>query len=136
MSLDHSKLARVCMMLSSPNDGERASAALLASQMLAKSGQTWEDLIARASRITPAPRKQARRFEPANARCHSQRYGWEAGDLIGEISRKGQYVNGNHQRFVEMLKQRGTHGPLTLSDGQWDMLKAIADAAGVELAAA
>ncbi len=46
-----SRLANVCAMLTSPNDGERATAALLASRVLASLGMNWRELVRRA--LTP-----------------------------------------------------------------------------------
>jgi hypothetical protein len=39
------KLAKVCAMFSSPYEGERATAAALADQIVKASGLTWENLL-------------------------------------------------------------------------------------------
>jgi hypothetical protein len=43
-----SRLANICAMLTSPNDGERATAALLASRMLDSLGLDWREFARRA----------------------------------------------------------------------------------------
>lgn len=54
--VDIQKFARICGMLSSPHDGERASAALLATNFLSARKLTWEDLIlAKAPLVISAP---------------------------------------------------------------------------------
>jgi hypothetical protein len=45
-----SRLAHVCAMLTSPNDGERAAAALLASRMVNELGMDWREFTRRAFR--------------------------------------------------------------------------------------
>lgn len=42
------RLAKICAMLSSSHDGERASAALLATQILSDLDITWQEVIHRA----------------------------------------------------------------------------------------
>ncbi|WP_045836427.1 hypothetical protein [Hyphomicrobium sp. 99] len=43
--LDLPRFAKLCAMLASPNEGERASAGLKASEMLKAADLTWEDVI-------------------------------------------------------------------------------------------
>lgn len=42
------RLENICAMLASPNDGERANAALMATRMLGQFGLDWRQLIQRA----------------------------------------------------------------------------------------
>lgn len=49
------KLAKICGMLASPNDQERATAAKLATEMLKKHGLTWDDVIRQAVKQTKTP---------------------------------------------------------------------------------
>ncbi len=46
------KLARICGMFGSDHDGERASAAAMADQMVRACGLTWPELIAPRSVVT------------------------------------------------------------------------------------
>ena len=52
--IDISKFSRVCGMLGSDFDGERAAAALAATRMLANSGMTWSELFESVARKTIA----------------------------------------------------------------------------------
>ncbi|CAA2139688.1 hypothetical protein [Hyphomicrobium sp. ghe19] len=45
VALDVSRFMKLCAMLASPNEGERSSAALKASEMLQAADLTWEDVI-------------------------------------------------------------------------------------------
>jgi len=42
------RLESVCAMLASPNDGERANAAMMASRMLGQLGLDWREVVRRA----------------------------------------------------------------------------------------
>ena len=42
------RLENLCAMLASPNGGERANAAAMATKMLASFGLSWRDLVGRA----------------------------------------------------------------------------------------
>lgn len=45
VALDLARFTKLCGMLGSPNEGERASAALKASEMLKAADLTWEDVF-------------------------------------------------------------------------------------------
>lgn len=45
LSLDLPRFIKLCGMLASPNEGERASAALKASEMLKAADLTWQDVL-------------------------------------------------------------------------------------------
>ena len=51
------RLARVCGLLGSDFDGERAEAARRATQILRDAGLTWRDLVAASPASRPAPRE-------------------------------------------------------------------------------
>ena len=53
MSIDQDKLAKVCQMLSSSHQGERAAAAQLATGMLRAAGMSWDDLVKKAFAVQP-----------------------------------------------------------------------------------
>lgn len=44
-TFDVARFQKLCGMLASPSDGERASAAAKASEMLKAAGLTWDDVI-------------------------------------------------------------------------------------------
>jgi hypothetical protein len=44
-TFDHTRFLKLCGMLASPSDGERASAAAKASEMLKAADLTWNDVI-------------------------------------------------------------------------------------------
>lgn len=44
-TFDQPRFMKLCAMLASPNDGERASAAAKASEMLKAANLTWHDVI-------------------------------------------------------------------------------------------
>lgn len=54
-AIDRRKLVGVLGMLGSAHDGERASAALKASDMLRRAGVTWAELIAPRSAVSLDP---------------------------------------------------------------------------------
>ena len=50
------RLAKVCGLLGSDHDGERASAAYQATKILRAAGMTWADIVAPARPAAPPPR--------------------------------------------------------------------------------
>jgi hypothetical protein len=44
-AFDHHRFVKLCAMLSSTHEGERAAAALKAADMLAAAGLTWRDVV-------------------------------------------------------------------------------------------
>ena len=50
---DARRLAKLCGLLGSDHDGERASAALMATKLLKMNDMTWSDLVHRA--MLPVP---------------------------------------------------------------------------------
>ena len=51
-TLDLPRFAKLCAMLASPNEGERASAASKASEMLKAAGLSWGDVIKDANALS------------------------------------------------------------------------------------
>ncbi len=65
MELDVEKFTKVCGLLSSNHDGERAAAALKATAMINEAGLTWEHVARKgAARPQPAPTPAPARPEP------------------------------------------------------------------------
>jgi hypothetical protein len=70
INFDLSRFIKLCGMLASPNEGERASAALKASEMLKSADLTWNDVIKDANALAEHmslgnaddPEARARRF--------------------------------------------------------------------------
>jgi len=67
------RLAKICGRLGSDHDGERASAAALASRLLRDHGVTWAELVEGATAAAPGPvspprprRRRASRRQAAN----------------------------------------------------------------------
>ncbi len=54
------RLAKVCGLLASNHDGERAAAAARASEMLRAAGWSWRDLVERGTRPAPPAPAQHR----------------------------------------------------------------------------
>ncbi len=69
-NFDLPRFIKLCGMLASPNEGERASAALKASEMLKSADLTWHDVIKDANALVEHmslgnaedPEARARRF--------------------------------------------------------------------------
>lgn len=53
---DRERLAKLCGMLGSAHDGERAAAGLLASRLLREKGLRWDDVIGSTPAPLPPPR--------------------------------------------------------------------------------
>lgn len=67
-----SKLTKVCGLLGSDHDGERAAAAWQATRLLRQAGLTWADLFA------PVPPPRTRAAAPVRA-PHAARVQWALG---------------------------------------------------------
>jgi hypothetical protein len=52
VNFDLPRFIKLCGMLASPNEGERASAALKASEMLKSADLTWHDIIKDANALS------------------------------------------------------------------------------------
>ena len=72
VELDLEKFSKVCGLLSSNHDGERAAAALKATAMINDAGLTWEHVARKgATRPQPAPAPAPARPEPPQAAAPS-----------------------------------------------------------------
>lgn len=67
---DATRLAKICGMLGSNHDGERAAAALKADSMVRDLGLTWQDVIAPTAVTRPAPPPK-RRIDWLDAQPHN-----------------------------------------------------------------
>lgn len=106
------RLAKVCEMFSSPFDGERATAAMRAHEMVTRAGVTWTELLlASRTRPEPAPEQQGpplwwswqRRadFCWAYRTCLTT---WERGFLESIIKRSG--LSEKQQRVLDRIFAR------------------------------
>lgn len=67
-NFDLSRFLKLCGMLASPNEGERASAALKASEMLKSADLTWQDVVKDAAAL--AEQMSLAKGEGEEARAH------------------------------------------------------------------
>lgn len=74
MSFDLDQFVKICGLLGSEHDGERAAAAHRAQDMLTKANLTWRDVIVSPTRQKPAPTiGAAQTFRPATSAAEAQR---------------------------------------------------------------
>jgi hypothetical protein len=153
---DVERLAKVCGMLASDKDGERAAAALLATQILQSFGVGWVDLVRRGIGLLP-PASESRYYayaqaaqSPGQQRGQQQfreMFGWAA-QPTKTNSRHGakahQWVDtllDHHVRrltawevaFLKSLRGNRTYTRegLTLSNKQWWLLEVMAERLGL-----
>lgn len=98
------KLAKICAMLSSPHDGERASAALLATQIISDLDLTWNEVVHRAFQ---------ERGEVKSVEFDERPPGWHVGYCRWLISNRGNVLNKWQMQFLNDLVQRYGHARLT-----------------------
>lgn len=116
------RLAKVCGMLGSNQDGERASAALLATQILESLEISWSDLI--QSAFKPAPSER-----PIN---HDQRpRGWHVDYCKWLISNHEKDLSEWEASFIRSLVKNHPHSQL--SKKQSDCFVRIAKKYGLEI---
>jgi hypothetical protein len=70
-AVERGKLVKICGMLGSDHDGERASAAKLADDMLRALGLTWDAVIAPKTLSAPHPAEN-----PFRAKAEAERTAW------------------------------------------------------------
>lgn len=116
------KLAKICGMLGSAHDGERAAAALKASQLLGDLDISWNELVMRA--FTTLPQQPEIRY--------SRRYpGWHKYHCE-QILR--YYSNGLSEWDRDFLTSlAGKFGKLHLTEKQEAVLQRIAARFGINL---
>lgn len=123
------RLAKICGLLSSDHDGERATAALLVSRTMRAAGITWEDVFAvpdasevagapRADRATQRPRTRARQpsmMMPHQGRAlwaltfHAMLSEWERG-FLQSLAQQRRASSGQLDKLEEIiadLRKRG-----------------------------
>ncbi len=104
------RLGNVCAMLTSPNDGERANAALLASRMLSERGLDWREFVWRAFRPEITHREdEASDDESSALRLYRELLKWSG-------------LNDWERSFLRNLLQRKA---ITLSEKQQTCLDRI-----------
>lgn len=129
--LNSTRFASVCRMLSSPNAGERANAALAATEMLTKSQLTWDKIASLAADITPNPGATAIAPRPQKLRRETVRYGWNASDLLEAIIAKNVYRSASDTMVIANLASQPK--PIALTVGQWSVVAGIARHANITL---
>ena len=116
------RLAKVCGLLGSAHDGERASAALLADRLVRQSGLTWTDVLRPAALPPPMhPPTTTRSWEPPRdwrwqvEDCLTRPHLWTAWELgflnsIGFQRGLSQKQRDVLNRLIDRLNAMG--GPL------------------------
>ena len=151
-SLDAVRFSKICEMLTSSHDGERAVAAAKATSMLREAGLTWTDLVTRAmtrkgsgvpyvdeleracrraaqeAAARPPPPPQPPR-EPPPARFN-RRFGLDAAELLQLIDLQRKLSDWERKFLTSLIERnrlsRRRKQKLELTDRQWDHLIRIA----------
>lgn len=116
------KLAKICGMLGSSHDGERASAALLATQILSDLDLSWRDLVCAAFSKTPPP---------PEIRYDDRHPGWHVGYCQWLIINKADSLPQWEMEFLTSLGTRYAH--LSLTEKQASVFTRIARKHGLEV---
>jgi hypothetical protein len=96
--INREKLAAVLARLESPYDGERATAGLLASQMIRKAGLSWREVV-------DPPKAQARRqWQPQPEEPAQDELAWR--DMVTACLARPQRLTGWELRFLANLSSR------------------------------
>jgi hypothetical protein len=82
------RLVKLCGMLGSAHDGERASAAALANKLIRSSGLTWSDVI-RAPSIVP-PRRLGWRITARECLLRASVLAQRERDFLADILRRNR----------------------------------------------
>ena len=108
------RLAKLCGLLSSDHDGERATAARMATQLLKSHDTTWHDLVMRA--MLPTGRHRSRTGQPSRkprkngARHPCQVLGpaneWERDFLTSVIDRNRWPLSPKQRGILDKLRNR------------------------------
>ena len=139
ISLDRARLARLCEMLRSDNEQERATAARMASNALQSAGLSWTDLITRSAtdqrssqsgaRPQGSPRGDAS-YAGSWERHEKQRYASWQGVEIAAVTEK--LFEARHRLTSwECLEVKQFEGRSTLTATQWEKLEGLARKAKV-----
>lgn len=129
MVLDRVRLAKLCEMLRSDNEQERATAAVRASTLLHAAGHSWTELVLG---VSPARDAQSP-FTPQDAsysvkghdhrRRTRSRSGIDAADIIRRLQDVDKLTDWERQ-FIAILGHQLTATGLTAS--QWHVVEKIA----------
>ena len=154
------RLARIAGMLGSEHEGERATAAQIASDMLKAMGLTWSEVINRG--LGAATSRQAHQGHapanetqaPSSNRGYSESWGHQArrddrgarerrartGERNGvpawkwvdELSKHEGRLGGWDRQFLQCLRGLGKRAPkdLVLTTAQWGCVESIAERIG------
>lgn len=110
---NHERLVKLCGLLASNHDGERAAAGLLASRLLRDAGLTWADVIgAQGGKTAPAGGAPAGSYayHSQDRRVHSLLArpdvltDWEAG-FIASLARRRRWTAKQDAVFQEIWQR-------------------------------
>lgn len=143
------RLIKVIGMLGSSHDGERAAAALLATQLITRAGLTW-NIVAERAFATPAVQQQAHQNQwknwrppeqPATAkperrrdppkRKTKKRHGIAANVWVEHLLEKSLKLTEWERGFLRTLAAMGLGPNLELSDRQWQLIEELAEKCGL-----
>ncbi len=104
------RLAKVCGLLASSHDGERAAAAAKASEMLRAAGWSWRDLVERGAK--PAPPAAAQHQPCGDHRARAARLlagartldRWER-DFLASIGRRAAPLTEKQEAVLARLER-------------------------------
>jgi hypothetical protein len=135
------KLARVCEMLSSSHEGERAAAAKIATAMLKQLDMTWTQLIVRALGAGTSvqrehqPERNRQAKESSRATRYTQRTrtgarnGVRADQWVKELEKHRDQLSEWDRQFIKTLAGFGRN--ITLTEAQWRLLESLAEKVGI-----
>lgn len=122
--LDRPRLARICEMLRSDSDQERATAARMATSLVHRSGLTWTKLIMETQTPATEREKPSRQRWRRNQSRSAIWRGVTAEALVAAIMAHAQHLPSWEFRCITAL---AAVGPLlTLTENQWLVLEGIA----------
>ena len=112
---DAQRLVKLCGLLGSDHDGERANAAFMATKLLRMNDMTWADLVARAMLPAPSapmphwstvPKTEEEWSTAIRARCWDRLTHWEK-DFLASILQRDRWPLSERQRGVlDKLRER------------------------------
>jgi len=143
VALDRDRLQKIAGYLASPNDGERANAARMASDMLQAAGLTWAEVIRRAFANEPSREEQSQAWGEFRQRTYSRRapqrhktwQGISATHLIPTIVKwpnNWDRLSSWEQSFLRNVAN-SDYARQGLTDKQWEAVFGIAEKLGIKL---
>ena len=128
MALDVKKLSKLCGMLSSDYDAERAIAAQRATALLRDAGMTWEELVAMAF-AAQEPQRQSYNQGPPKTR-RSEWSNLHVGTVCVRLHDISHNLTNWEKNFLASIDdQVAKYGGCT--EKQWNVLRKIAKEKGV-----